>query len=67
MSYLRGSDDADHKRHHARVTRGIPWNGRKEAKVIRDRVPLTFGVKKERISLSVKAETDAASSETEVD
>jgi N-acetyltransferase len=42
MSYLRGTDDADHARHHARVTRGIPWTGRKEARVLHDGVPLSW-------------------------
>jgi N-acetyltransferase len=48
MSYMRGTDDADHKRHHARVTRGIPWNGRKEARVVEDGIPLAWSVKAER-------------------
>jgi len=67
MSYLRGSDEADHKRHHTRVTRGIPWNnGRKEAKVIKDRIPLTFGVKKERIDLSVVKSEGSSGADSKV-
>lgn len=31
MSYVRGSDDATHQKHHARVVRGIPWNGKARA------------------------------------
>lgn len=48
MSYMRGTDDADHTRHHTRVTRGIPWNERKEARIVEDRIPLTWSVKAER-------------------
>lgn len=51
MSYLRGSDEAEHTRHHARVTRGIPWIGRKEARVVRDHIPLQkamVGVKEDK-------------------
>ncbi|WOO78984.1 N-acetyltransferase ESCO2 [Vanrija pseudolonga] len=44
MSYVRGGDDeAVHARHHARVTAGIPWDGRGRSKVVRDRVAFAGG------------------------
>ncbi|KAL1410260.1 hypothetical protein Q8F55_004266 [Vanrija albida] len=45
MSYVRGGDDeAVHARHHARVTAGIPWDGRAPgSKVVKDRVAFASG------------------------